>query len=366
MQAESSRNGEIFDLTDEEARELFEQMQKEYFRGLEQKSDSFETTENMLVNACDDEDAIDGTMFESSSVYTLRDDDNKEEVQHIPNQHRNGAGRAGDVAAALVANNHAPFLSINEDPARLAKIRDIQEALPGLPLNRVKKIVSAFESALSFPSMLNLVPILRENMPDRLTSKWLRIKNNANAEIAWRKACEDRVVDSALLNTMLQVKTTFGHFQQALDFHAHQFERHGLTPSAYSDRLVFQMLVSNNQVPRALKFKQSIEDQGRKLDLASFGTLIQYLSRRSQLGSSLLILRECLQTHDAPPSESFLAPLRILFKQQGVTHADKVALEDMIGKDPIEWLKYGERYLKREYSKKGRRDVHYAQNRLLS
>ena len=79
-----------------------------------------------------------------------------------------------------------------------------------------------------------------------------------------------------------------------------------------------------------------------------------------------MILKECLQTHNAAPSESFLAPLRILCKQQGMSDDHKVALERMIGEDPIEWLKHGERHLKREKSKKGRRDVQYAQNRLLA
>jgi hypothetical protein len=363
LKAEAYRNGENFDLTDEQARGFFHLMQEEYSELLESKEegDLFETA----ANDCHNEEDIDGTHFNSVPGDSAKGKDNEDEVRSMINQLPKNDSSAGDVAAATVAAANATVLNITDDPVRLARIQDVQQALPGLPLSRVKKVVRAFESTLSYPSMLNLVPILRENMPDRLSSKSLRIKNSANADFAWRKACEDRVVDSGLLNTMLQVKTTYGHFQQALDFHAQEFKKHGQTPSAYSDRMVFQMLVSNNQIPRALKFKQSIENQGRKLDLASYGTLIQFFSRRSQLGSSLMVLKECLQVHDSPPSESFVAPLRILCKQQGISHTDGVALKDMIGVNPIEWLKHGERYLKREKSKKGRRDVQYAQNRLL-
>ncbi len=124
-----------------------------------------------------------------------------------------------------------------------------------------------------------------------------------------------------------------------------------------------QMLITNNRLPRALQFKQSVEEQGRQIDLASYGSLIQYYSRRDQLGSALMLLEECLQVHRAPPSEAFLSQLRTLCKQKGVDH--DVGLDGMIGDDPIEWLKHGEKYLKREMSKKGRRDILYAKNRLL-
>jgi hypothetical protein len=123
------------------------------------------------------------------------------------------------------------------------------------------------------------------------------------------------------------------------------------------------MLVSNDRLSGALEFKQSVEAQGRQADLATYGSLIQYYIQYNQLGSALLMLKECIQTHGAPPSESFLKDdLRKLFKQQQVSQI--VRLGDMIGNDPIEWLTHGERYLKREKSKKGRRDVLYPQNRL--
>jgi hypothetical protein len=82
------------------------------------------------------------------------------------------------------------------------------------------------------------------------------------------------------------------------------------------------------------------------------------------MGSALLLLKECLSKHGAPPSEAFLSNLRRLCKQSNID--DIVGLQQMIGDDPIEWLKHGERYLKREVSKKGRKNVKLAQNRLVS
>ena len=115
---------------------------------------------------------------------------------------------------------------------------------------------------------------------------------------------------------------------------------------------------------RALEFKQAAEAQGRHTDLVSYGTLVQYYSRHNQFGSAVMMLKECMDTHGAPPSQSFLSDLRRLAKQQNAE--ESVALANLIGEDPIEWLKHGERHLKREKSKKGRRHVQYAQNRLLA
>lgn len=44
---------------------------------------------------------------------------------------------------------------------------------------------------------------------------------------------------------------------------------------------------------------------------------------------------------------------------------DALQLTQLIGNDPTEWLKFGEKYLKREKSKKGRRDIQLAYNRNL-
>ena len=121
------------------------------------------------------------------------------------------------------------------------------------------------------------------------------------------------------------------------------------------------MLIRNHRLPRALAFKQQIEDAGRNLDSLSYGSMIEYYSRRGQLGSAMMLLEECASVHGSPPGDKSLAPLRLLCRQQGLV--DKV--EALAGKDPLEWLRHGETNLKREMSKTGRRNVQYAINRLV-
>jgi hypothetical protein len=123
------------------------------------------------------------------------------------------------------------------------------------------------------------------------------------------------------------------------------------------------MLVANNRVTRALKFKENVEVRGRYLDIAAYGTLVQYYSRHNQLGSALLLLKECMNRHGAAPSATYLSTLRTLSRQMNETDT---GLIDMIGVDPIAWLKHGERHLKRELSKKGRRNIQLAYNRILA
>jgi hypothetical protein len=123
------------------------------------------------------------------------------------------------------------------------------------------------------------------------------------------------------------------------------------------------MFVENNRLPRALGFKQKLEESGRALDISSYGTLVEYYGRHGQLGSALLLLKECIALHGAPPSEKYLTQIRIVCRQQELEK--DIHLTELIGEDPVEWLRHGERFLKREMSKKGRRNVLLPYNRLL-
>jgi len=277
-----------------------------------------------------------------------------------------------------------------QDGETNAKLAAIQEALPGLPLSRAKKVLRTFEKSLNYPSMLELVPILRENMPDHLTAGWLKRRNVRNAEVVLQQAEEEGVVDVPIMNGALQVKTSAGSLDQALACHEDEFEKNGLvrllrmmidvvcfialalsyvfaptfqTPTAYSDRLVLQMLVRSNRLSRALAFKQKVEEDGRHLDVISYGSLIEYYGNQGKLGSAMLVLKECLNTHGAPPGAKSLAKLRLLCRQHDME--TKLRLEELIGKDPMEWLRHGEANLKRETSYKGRRDVNLARNRMV-
>lgn len=117
------------------------------------------------------------------------------------------------------------------------------------------------------------------------------------------------------------------------------------------------MFLANNRLQRALAFKHRIENERRALDIPSYGSLVDYYARHNQLGSAMLVLKECISKQGAPPSENYLASIRLLYRQNGL-HPDQ--LHRLIGEDPTEWLRYGERHLKRERSKKGRRNIQLA------
>lgn len=123
------------------------------------------------------------------------------------------------------------------------------------------------------------------------------------------------------------------------------------------------MLVSRHRISRALAFKEKMESKGKKLDLLSYGSLIEYFANNDQIGSAITMLKECKMIHGSPPGEKSLKQIRIKCRQKGLEKM--VGLEELIGKDPLDWVKKGENEFKREYSKKGRRQVLHATNKLL-
>lgn len=239
---------------------------------------------------------------------------------------------------------------------------ELKAFLPGMPEERLRKVKKAFKSNLNYPSILTLTTILRENMPERVTSYWLKRKNIQNAYFVVEKAKEDGLMNEHLLNSTLQLEASIGSIDRALSYHDTRFREYNLVPSQYSDRLVLEMLVKNRRTQRALEFKEKVEEDGRNLDLISYGILIEDYAKHSHLGSALMLLKECVSVHGAPPNEKALKKLRLLCRQQNVT--EETGLEELAGPDPLEWLRHGEAYKKREYSKKGRRQVNLPGNRL--
>lgn len=131
----------------------------------------------------------------------------------------------------------------------------------------------------------------------------------------------------------------------------------------HSDRLLIDMLVKKKRIARAFKLKQDIEKGGRSLDLLSYGTLVEHFGKTNQLGSALLLIKECIRTHGSPPGEKSLKAIRLMCRQQNLT--DKIGLENMVGKDPLEWMRRGEE-AKRVQNKRGKSsDLHYGINRLI-
>mmetsp|Transcript_49387 Transcript_49387/g.119784 ORF Transcript_49387/g.119784 Transcript_49387/m.119784 type:complete len:1278 (-) Transcript_49387:110-3943(-) len=401
IKEEAAKNGQEFDLSDDEARELFE-MTMEEFEGdndVENEEEDIEMPEDfdrflaeMKKEAKNQGQDADFEEAELREFYDLMKDENSK-LGDVPDEDVAAHARPvegedrqindlqselvdNDVSSSLAPSNldsdQDPVAVVHEtglDPklaglsqSQIAKVEELQIAIPGLPVGRAKRIIQTFEGTLGAPSLLSLVPHLRENMPGYVSSSWLKRTNISNAEFAMGKAIEDGVVDISLMNSMLEAKCSAGSIDEALAYHE-EFSAHKLNPNAYSDRLVVQMLLDCNRQSRALKFKEDIESNGRTLDLAGYGSFIQYYSRRNRLGPSLMLLNECMSVHKAPPSEFYLSQLRVLCRQNGVE--DEVGLQEMVGEDPIAWLKHGERFLRREKSKKGNRDINRAYNRAL-
>lgn len=197
-------------------------------------------------------------------------------------------------------------------------------------------------------------------MQDILTASSLKAKNFRSAEYVLKKAEDEKHVDSHILNGMLQVYTAAGSLNKALKFYDEQFEKHNTESTSYSDRLMIQMFVKNRRFDKVLAFKQKLEERGRKLDLLSYGPMIDYCSRHGQLGSAVTVLKECIAVHGASPGEHYLKELRTLCRQYDVE--EEIGLEDMIGKDPLEWLRHGEAVLRREKSYRGNRDISFLKN----
>ena len=125
------------------------------------------------------------------------------------------------------------------------------------------------------------------------------------------------------------------------------------------------MLIDKSQISRALDFKENkIEKFGKRIDLVSYGSLIDYYGRHSQVGSAIMMVKECISVHGAPPGEKSLSKLRLLCRQREAI--DNVMLNDLLGDDPLEWIREGERVYRREYSKKGNRQIDLPRNKMLN
>ena len=213
---------------------------------------------------------------------------------------------------------------------------------------------------------------------------------------AQEEAEKEGLVDSHMLNGMLRVHTNSGRIEPAIRYYNTAFEKHGKvcfasrssvqnrilpaanfplsghvethfsslkSPTTHSDRLLFEMLVKKKRLERAFKLKQDIESRGRTLDLLSYGTLTEHYGNHNQLGSALMVIRECIDKHGLPPGEKALKKVRIMCRKAG--EEEQRRLEELVGKDPLEWKHQGETL---KYSRKKRQfssSVQYGMNRFL-
>lgn len=100
---------------------------------------------------------------------------------------------------------------------------DLDVVLYGLPKSRIDKVRNEFKINLGTPSLIRLVPLLRENMPETIDRDWLIEKNLADAETVLNSAKDDSIVDSNLMNSMLQVYAKAGRTEDALAFYNEEY-----------------------------------------------------------------------------------------------------------------------------------------------
>jgi len=183
--------------------------------------------------------------------------------------------------------------------------------------------------------------------------------------------------DVFVMNHYLRVLASAGGIDETLSFHATKFQEKGLQPNNFSDRAIIKMLVKNNRLSRALKFKHWVESpqdfvtqydedpnfslKPRKLDVLSYASMIEHCAHKEELGSALLLLKECVNIHGYAPGENALRKIRSLCRKHNLD--DEIQeLEALVGKDPYEWIAEGETLYKREYSKKGNRNFREMRN----
>ena len=318
------------------------------------------TTQTITLDPSYDQFSYEQNVDEFESTVVVAHDEFGEGVNHSPSL----SHEVSLEPSSFDLNSKQGYEMFNtEDIEEDYQLERLRELLPHFSERRLMKIVECYQRSMGDPSILELIPIVRENMPDYITSTWLKQMATLTAKFAIQKAAQTGLVNTEILNSVLELHTSSGSLDRAIEFHQTEFAAQNLEPTEYSDRLVVQMLLRNNRFNRALAFKQTVENSGRSLDIKSYGSLVEFCARRKQLGSAILLLKECLSTHGAPPGEASLSNLRLLCRQAGVE--DEIGLESMIGKDPVEWLRHGERELKREYSKKGRRNVQLGRNALV-
>ncbi|KAL7565071.1 hypothetical protein ACA910_005081 [Epithemia clementina (nom. ined.)] len=233
------------------------------------------------------------------------------------------------------------------------ELDELREILPMFSDQRLKKILGVFHGDLGDPSLIQLVLAVRERMPDYVTNGWLRRMSSLTASYLMAEAEQKDLVDTRFLNAILSMMASCGRINDAIEFHQTEFEKRNMEPTALSDRLVIQMLINQKRFARAMSFKRQVELQSRSIDLASYGSLVDYCAHKDQIGSALMLIRECINVHGAHPDEPSLKKLRVRLNEVGIDDDDDVL--SMIGADPMYFMKLHGRESKLRTHKKGMR-----------
>ena len=113
-------------------------------------------------------------------------------------------------------------------------VEELRKILPAFSDKRLRRIKRAFTTSLSNPSLLDLVPLVRERMPDYLTATWLKQMSAMTGQFVLYKAVQEDVVDTHVLNGVLEVVAAAGSLDRALEFYETEFESAGYQPTGVS------------------------------------------------------------------------------------------------------------------------------------
>ena len=371
LQAELDAEGSSQDVSEEESRQLFDMMRTYFEDGNDIMSPSIEPFDNSIPSepqpmpeakrSWDATTKPKETMYADDYIeWANSQDAQAQSIGSVAEQSREvSTFEQSNTFVTATATDKQQMLpkQLQEDNYHIS---ELQQALPGMPMSRLEKISEEFERVLSYPSILRLAVAVRENMPDAFSPQCLVRKNLADAKFVFSQASSEGLIDSHLLNGMLQVQTNSGRIEPALRFYETEYTKNGVAPTTHSDRLVLEMLVKKKRLPRAFKLKQDIENEGRNLDLLSYGTLVEHYGKRGELGSALMLIQECVDIHGSPPGEKSLKSVRDMCEKRNLTK--QVRLEQMVGKDPLEWIKRGEPLSK---GKRRGSNMMYGLNRLV-
>ena len=113
-------------------------------------------------------------------------------------------------------------------------VEELRKVLPTFSDKRLRRIKRAFMTSLSDPSLLDLVPLVRERMPDYITATWLKQMSAMTARFVLYKAVQEDVVDTHVLNGVLELVAAAGSLDRALEFYETEFDSAGLKPTEVS------------------------------------------------------------------------------------------------------------------------------------
>ena len=207
-----------------EEKDLFGKMMSEF----ENESDDDDDDDDDEEEMSEEEEALfEKMMSEFDSESDDDDDDDFEVTTEEVFQLESPEDALGNKLAPFAKGNGSTFEVVETSDSRVALPEDADDldvVLYGLPQSRIDTVRDEFERNLGSPSMIRLVPMLRENMPEEVHKEWLVSKNLRDANVVMQMAEDDGIVDVQMMNSMLQVFAYSNKVEEALEYYENEFE----------------------------------------------------------------------------------------------------------------------------------------------